>query len=85
MRRAIKTPGFAGAPWGILVNSAEEEMTAAALRADQAAPQRAANGDGRKAPPRRAPDVGEALRAVYRDAVAEQVPDEMLDLLNKLG
>ena len=30
-------------------------------------------------------DVGDALRAVYREAVAEAVPDEMLDLLNKLG
>lgn len=30
-------------------------------------------------------NVGEALRAVYRDAVAETVPDEMLDLLNKLA
>lgn len=29
--------------------------------------------------------VGEALRAVYRDAAAERIPDEMLDLLNKLG
>lgn len=30
-------------------------------------------------------DVGEALRAVYHDAVSESVPDEMLDLLKKLG
>jgi hypothetical protein len=30
-------------------------------------------------------NVGEALRAVYRDAVAENIPDEMLDLLNKLA
>ncbi|VXC80803.1 conserved hypothetical protein [Sphingomonas sp. AX6] len=29
--------------------------------------------------------VGDALRAVYHDAVDEQVPDSMLDLLNKLG
>ena len=29
-------------------------------------------------------NVGEALRAVYRDAVAETIPNEMLDLLNKL-
>lgn len=29
--------------------------------------------------------VGEALRAVYQDAVSESVPDEMLDLLKKLG
>ncbi|MGK6321223.1 NepR family anti-sigma factor [Sphingomonas sp. DT-204] len=29
--------------------------------------------------------VGEALRAVYQDAVSENIPDEMLDLLNKLG
>ena len=30
-------------------------------------------------------NVGDALRAVYREAVAESIPDEMLDLLNKLG
>jgi hypothetical protein len=30
-------------------------------------------------------DVGHALRAVYQDAVAESVPDDLLDLLNKLG
>ncbi len=29
--------------------------------------------------------VGDALRAVYQDAVSESVPDEMLDLLKKLG
>lgn len=29
--------------------------------------------------------VGEALRQVYQDAVSENVPDEMLDLLKKLG
>lgn len=28
--------------------------------------------------------VGDALRAVYREAVGEQVPDSMLDLLSKL-
>lgn len=30
-------------------------------------------------------NVGDALRAVYHDAVSENVPDEMLDLLKKLG
>ncbi|HET9512007.1 MAG TPA: NepR family anti-sigma factor, partial [Sphingomonas sp.] len=30
-------------------------------------------------------DVGEALRAVYQDAASETVPDEMLELLKKLG
>lgn len=30
-------------------------------------------------------NVGDALRAVYQDAVAERIPDEMLDLLHKLG
>lgn len=29
--------------------------------------------------------MGAALRTVYHDAVSEPVPDEMLDLLNKLG
>ena len=30
-------------------------------------------------------NVGDALRAVYHDAVSESVPDEMLELLKKLG
>lgn len=29
-------------------------------------------------------NVGDALRAVYREAVREDIPDEMLDLLKKL-
>ena len=29
--------------------------------------------------------MGSALRSVYHSAVSEPVPDEMLDLLNKLG
>lgn len=29
--------------------------------------------------------VGSALRSVYHSAVSEPVPDEMLDLLRKLG
>lgn len=29
--------------------------------------------------------VGDALRAVYHEAIDEQVPDSMLDLLSKLG
>lgn len=58
-------------------------MTPAARKADQQETQ-ASDASG-TTPVRRGPDVGEALRAVYRNAVAEQVPDEMLDLLNKLG
>lgn len=29
-------------------------------------------------------NLGNALRAVYQDAAGERVPEEMLDLLNKL-
>lgn len=29
--------------------------------------------------------VGDALRRVYHQAIDESIPDEMLDLLNKLG
>ena len=31
------------------------------------------------------PEVGQALRAAYQQAVNEAVPPEMLDLLGKLG
>jgi hypothetical protein len=31
------------------------------------------------------PEVGHALRAAYQQAVNEDVPPEMLDLLGKLG
>ncbi|MPT47650.1 MAG: hypothetical protein E2598_04410 [Sphingobium sp.] len=30
-------------------------------------------------------DLGNALRAIYRQTVDEEVPDEMLDLLSRLG
>lgn len=33
----------------------------------------------------RAQDMGGALRSVYQQTVDEQVPDEMMDLLGKLG
>lgn len=29
--------------------------------------------------------MGAALRSVYQKAVSEEIPDEMLDLLKKLG
>ena len=43
-----------------------------------------------KKPPRglkrsRGSDVGKALRTVYDDALKEDIPPEMLDLLGKLG
>jgi hypothetical protein len=31
------------------------------------------------------PEVGQALRAAYQQAVSEDIPPEMLDLLGKLG
>lgn len=48
------------------------------------------DSDDKKRPPRspkRAPggDVGKALRSVYDDALKEDIPREMLDLLGKLG
>lgn len=30
-------------------------------------------------------DIGKALRSIYDDALTEDVPSEMLDLLGKLG
>jgi hypothetical protein len=37
----------------------------------------------RKRPPNS--EIGQALRAAYRQAVDEDIPPEMLDLLGKLG
>ena len=34
--------------------------------------------------PGNADDIGDALRSVYDDAVKEDIPSEMLDLLGKL-
>lgn len=31
------------------------------------------------------PEVGHALRAAYQQAISEDIPPEMLDLLGKLG
>ncbi|WP_419810023.1 NepR family anti-sigma factor [Sphingomonas sp.] len=49
-------------------------------------------GGGPRGPSRRTsdklpedPQVGAALRSVYQKAVEEDVPDEMLALLSKLG
>jgi hypothetical protein len=75
------------------VISAKDSTPAPASHAGEDATGRDANPGGRGRPrasgksgerPAGA-DVGEALRAVYHEAVAEDVPDEMLDLLNKLG
>jgi hypothetical protein len=35
--------------------------------------------------PTREQEMGSALRSVYQNAVDEEVPDEMMDLLGKLG
>jgi len=35
--------------------------------------------------PSRTHDMGSALRTVYQQTVEENVPDEMMDLLGKLG
>jgi len=41
--------------------------------------------DGTKSKKVKDEAMGTALRTVYHDAVSEPVPDEMLDLLRKLG
>ena len=51
------------------------------IRATQNARQTAAAGSARA----RAGEVGDALRTVYDDALNEDIPPEMLDLLGKLG
>ena len=51
----------------------------ASKKADDKAPRRGKDDQGDTR------DVGDALRAVYHDAVSESVPDEMLELLKKLG
>lgn len=40
---------------------------------------------GKDKDPKLSPEVGSALRNAYRYTVAEEIPSEMLDLLNKLG
>lgn len=56
------------------------------LQSDKPSPKRSKSGgsgdDGGK---RKDEAVGSALRSVYDNAVSEPVPDEMLDLLRKLG
>ena len=54
----------------------------ASKKGDDKTPRR---GDGKQSDAGEARNVGDALRAVYHDAVAESVPDEMLELLKKLG
>lgn len=58
-----------------MVRSTEEkQMKASTEGAD------AASG----APDVREKQIGDALRAVYHEAVDEQIPDDLLDLLRKL-
>ena len=45
----------------------------------------APGSDGNKRKKVKNEAMGTALRTVYHDAVSEPVPDEMLDLLRKLG
>lgn len=45
---------------------------------------RAVDDTAKRTRPSESTNVGNALRAVYQDAVGESVPDEMLDLLSKL-
>jgi len=39
----------------------------------------------RKRPAKRGSDIGRALRSVYDETLREDVPDDFLDLLGKLG
>jgi hypothetical protein len=51
--------------------------------------EQASEAEGAGHPPKKkrggSPEVGHALRAAYQQAVNEDVPPEMLDLLGKLG
>ena len=53
--------------------------TETASEPDNAAPSRPRKKRGGS------PEVGHALRAAYQQAVSEDIPPEMLDLLGKLG
>lgn len=44
----------------------------------------AAQGAGRKPSRRSGNDVGELLRGAYRQTVEEAIPDDLMNLLNKL-
>lgn len=50
-------------------------------------PDRKSSDTGPDSPPRkkRVRDVGRALRSVYDETLREEVPDDFLDLLGKLG
>ncbi|MGE5723240.1 MAG: NepR family anti-sigma factor [Sphingomonadales bacterium] len=39
----------------------------------------------RKKKPVETPEIGQALRSIYDRTLNESIPDEMLDLLGKLG
>lgn len=64
-------PRYGRAAWGDEVASS---------KGDETTPRRQQQKQGGKDR-----NVGDALRAVYHDAVSESVPDEMLELLKKLG
>ncbi|MBW4329699.1 hypothetical protein KY084_02265 [Stakelama sp. CBK3Z-3] len=53
-----------------------QESDDAAAKGGKPNPDRKTNPDA---------DVGNALRAVYREAIDEDVPDDLMNLLKKLG
>jgi len=46
---------------------------------------KATGKDGEKKMPKKAQDVNIALRRAYESAIEENIPDSMMDLLNKLN
>lgn len=68
-----------------VTDEAEEMREERGAETDAGAPsppkRRGSDRNGRKLEPQ----IGRALRSVYDDTVGEQIPPEMLDLLDKLS
>jgi len=69
-----------GPPWGKELSSSDDKS-----KSDRRSSGGAGSPGASAAMPVRNGDMGTALRSVYQRTVDEQVPDEMLDLLGKLG
>ena len=78
----ICVPGALSGSEGEDVGSGDDEKISPPKRKDSGHPGGSRKSGGKSGENR---DVGDTLRRVYHEAIEEQIPDEMLDLLSKLG
>jgi len=75
-------------PRGVIVLSFEDDRHGGRRRKSEHSSEGATSSAVRSKRKKKAvetPEIGQALRSIYDRALNESIPDEMLDLLGKLG